>query len=467
MRIAMKRNAAASSCEAIASGEVEDYTINVIADIPPTCDVANNLSASNATNNSITVSWSASANASSYDLDYRIAGGTWNTINTASTSYNLSGLISESTYEVKVLTICSFGNSGYSSTISATTSANPTCDVVNGLALNNATNNSLTASWSASTNASSYNLDYRATGGAWSTVNTASTSYNLSGLSAATTYEVKVSTVCSFGNSNYSNTVSATTSAEVAEYCPASGTSTSEWIEAVNIGNIVNVSGSNGGYGDFLSQTTSLELGSTSILTITPGFPYSWLFGYTTQPEFYSVWIDLNQDGDFNDANELRYISPNSTSSYAPFSVNITVPAEAALGETLMRVAMKRSSAANSCGNYSNGEVEDYTINIVSTLNGGARTAAFRTAELKSAVYPNPANQSTIIDLHIPASTGQVKMILMDLSGKVIASNEWASKSESQTIKEKIDVSTIPKGLYFMQITSENGNSQNHKLIVE
>ena len=468
MRIAMKRSTAAGSCETFANGEVEDYSVTIIADLPPTCDEISNLSSSNASHDAFSVSWNGDVDASSYNVDLREVGGSWNTTSVSGTSHTFTDLDAETTYEVRVATVCSFGNSDYSSVVSATTTAAPTCDTPSGLAISGVTNSGFSATWSASSNAVSYSLEIRENGGSWSAVSTTSTSYNFSGLSPETAYDVRVSALCSFGNSSASALVSTTTLAGPITYCSASGTSASEWIEAISLESINNTSGANGGYADFTSQSTSLELDESASLTITPGFPYSWLWGYTTQAEFYSVWIDLNQDGDFDDVNELQYVSPSSTATYEAFTVNISIPASAALGETRLRVAMKRSSAANSCGAYSNGEVEDYTVNIVQSLAGGSSklTSPATNPELLSKIYPNPASTFVNITLNPSDNINSIQLTVTDLTGKVIHSQSWKNSTSNQTIKHQINTQGLHKGIYLVNISANNGMKKQQKLVV-
>ncbi|WP_298364992.1 LamG-like jellyroll fold domain-containing protein [uncultured Lutibacter sp.] len=84
------------------------------------------------------------------------------------------------------------------------------------------------------------------------------------------------------------------------------------------------------------------------------------------------AWIDWNQDGDFNDAQEsydlgdVRNVT-NSNPSLSPLS--ITVPNFAVLGNTRMRVTTKWDGNPTSCETGFDGEVEDYTINII-TISG-------------------------------------------------------------------------------------------------
>lgn len=106
------------------------------------------------------------------------------------------------------------------------------------------------------------------------------------------------------------------------------------------------------------SLTTSLEIGSSAAITLS-GNNYDYVgFG---------VWIDYNNDGDFNDANEFAFGSPfysNSTQTGI-----ISIPANTAyIGEHRMRVrsqAFSTFSPTQACSLiFNNGESEDYMISI-------------------------------------------------------------------------------------------------------
>lgn len=84
-----------------------------------------------------------------------------------------------------------------------------------------------------------------------------------------------------------------------------------------------------------------------------------------TYQQGYAVWVDWNNNGNFTNAGELVYTSPVG---FGPFTSNlITVPTSAACGPTRMRVRSQFSAApTNPCANYTYGEVEDYTVYVVS-----------------------------------------------------------------------------------------------------
>jgi hypothetical protein len=77
-----------------------------------------------------------------------------------------------------------------------------------------------------------------------------------------------------------------------------------------------------------------------------------------------SIYIDYNADGDFNDANEQVYVSPNNYTGAHTETGVITVPYNIEKGITRLRVINATATAGtiNNCGNYANGEAEDYTI---------------------------------------------------------------------------------------------------------
>ena len=88
------------------------------------------------------------------------------------------------------------------------------------------------------------------------------------------------------------------------------------------------------------------------------------------------VWIDWNIDGDFDDAGELVIHEKNAQT--IAYHDTITVPSTAAIGNSIMRVAISHGTSKSSpCGPVIFGEIEDYEVVIspdrtppVITLNG-------------------------------------------------------------------------------------------------
>ncbi|MFW6226579.1 MAG: GEVED domain-containing protein, partial [Bacteroidota bacterium] len=114
------------------------------------------------------------------------------------------------------------------------------------------------------------------------------------------------------------------------------------------------------GYGDFTSSDTLIihQLRSFSVNVQTEG---SYSQGFT-------IWIDWNQDGDFNDAGEEVWNSGSNGTQL--FSGTITVPPDAATGNTVMRVMAGYlcvpTDPCNNCSSY--GETEDYAVKVLPPL---------------------------------------------------------------------------------------------------
>jgi len=141
-----------------------------------------------------------------------------------------------------------------------------------------------------------------------------------------------------------------------AEYCNSASTNINdEYISRVQLGTIDNSSGAQF-YSDFTNQSTDLMEGQSYTITVTPtwtGQSYS---------EGYAVWIDYNDDQDFNDAGELVWSKAASTNT--PNSGTFTVPTETAGTAVRIRVSMKYNGIPTACETFNFGEVEDYTVNL-------------------------------------------------------------------------------------------------------
>ena len=142
-------------------------------------------------------------------------------------------------------------------------------------------------------------------------------------------------------------------------YCESEGENSSEeWIAGVQVGNFTNNSGA-AGYTDFTYKSIELEQGKCPIITLTPGF------SGTNYSERWKIWIDYNQDGDFNDYEEQVFASNRSSE---PVQGGFCLPSNAHLGKTRMRVMMKYWYLPNDpCETFNYGEVEDYSVFIVNS----------------------------------------------------------------------------------------------------
>jgi len=178
------------------------------------------LSASGTTTTSTTLSWGASSGTvTNYQIERCTGASCTNFTQIATstaTSFTNNGLTINTTYRYRVRATNSAGNSPYSNIVNVTTT-NPT--TVPGTPGNpttsNATASSLTVSWGASTGTvANYQLERCAGATCTNFVNIANptaTTFNDSGLAAATTFRYRVRATNSAGNSAYSGIVNGTT----------------------------------------------------------------------------------------------------------------------------------------------------------------------------------------------------------------------------------------------------------------
>jgi len=210
-----------------------------------------------------------------------------------------------------------------------------------------------------------YDLRYRETGESpWSEISDLTiSSTTLVDLKYSTEYELQIrSRYPDCTPTAYSNSIFFTTAP--LEYCDAGGNGVSdsalgEKLSNVSFNTIDNNSTSTEGYEDFTSIYTTLAIGETYSFeaTISNAFPTDQII----------VWIDYNQDGDFEDVGELVYTSPLGVGPHS--KDDIVISSNALLGMTGMRVRLHDSSVSfqpnnTPCGDSGYGQVEDYTVVI-------------------------------------------------------------------------------------------------------
>jgi hypothetical protein len=141
---------------------------------------------------------------------------------------------------------------------------------------------------------------------------------------------------------------------ECSPYCYEAG-GCDEYIERVEVGSIDNTSGCDL-WSDFTSMSTDMLVGLGTPITITIGNSWS--------SDTAAVWVDWNQDYDFEDAGEE--ITMDVGSGYGPYTGTITPPMTADLGTTRMKIRLQYGGNPIPCGVTDYGEVEEYAINVLS-----------------------------------------------------------------------------------------------------
>lgn len=203
-------------------------------------------------------------------------------------------------------------------------------------------------------------------------------------------------------------------------------------------------------YQDFTTVTGTVQQGQTYPITLkgnTGG-------NYT---DYFTVYIDWNQNGTLDDAGEAYQIGSilNSTGSDAVQATgNILVPATALLGNTRMRVVKYydeyTGTPCTSSDDFSFGQTEDYTLTVTaSPLSIGTFDAdAF-------SYYPNPVKN--YLNLKYKDAIENVAVYNM-IGQEVLRQNPGTSTAQ-------IDVTSLPIGTYIVKATI--GSSVNTIKIVK
>ncbi len=170
-------------------------------------------------------------------------------------------------------------------------------------------------------------------------------------------------------------------------YCSATPSATAgARIDSVSFANIRNQNAAGcTGYSNFTNLTASVQPGQTL-----PFFARLNSCDASVADKAVKIFIDGNNDGDFDDAGELLATS-SILNGNADFTTNITIPVSLAVGNaTILRVVMQETSSAdavNACGAFTRGETQDYRVVIAapSVDAGIAALVSPATGDCKSA----------------------------------------------------------------------------------
>ena len=236
---------------------------------------------------------------------------------------------------------------------------------------NNATNLNLVEElqWNDDANATSYDVEIatdREFSNIISTGNVATNIYTTTNLVGVTEYFWRVKPKNNCGEGVFSTVFSFTT--KVAAYCASTFTDEAggtEHITNVTFGTINNNSGNDiiDGYQDFTAINTNLLRGEAEQISVT--------FDTGGFQDHCYVFIDWNQDFEFDNDTE-RYDLGSRTEDVATATFTITVPNNAKIGKTRMRVIIEYDDPSDGFGLGACdadhltewGETEDYSVTI-------------------------------------------------------------------------------------------------------
>ena len=371
-----------------------NFTTEVASTLEP-CNIApQNIHTTSNTATSTTIGWNAVENVNFYQFRYKPTGTNgWTNGTVTVNELVLNGLTANTAYEMNIRSNCSTGNSPVTSfTWTTDGGGGSTCDVPSGLSAGSVSETGATISWSGASGANSYNYQYRASGTTtWTTANTGSTSATLSGLTASTSYDYQVESVCTGETSGYSSTAIFTTTDG------GGGGETSCDIAPQNI--------------------TASTTGSTANIDWSP------VEGATTYQYRYRSTGAFTNGTTTTNSLSLTGLSANTT-----YTLHVR----------------------SYCGSFS--PVATFSF----TTSSGSSTNAFSTTAISTftegvTLYPNPAEGLLKVNI---ADIAGASVRIYDVKGVVVKSLKVNSNYT------EIDIKNLERGMYIMKIVTDNASTQ-------
>ena len=283
-------------------------------------------------------------------------------------------------------------------TLGPLTGNGTTCpDVPNSVRTSGNTSSGFTLNWTAPTGGSAAAITYTIQvttdagyntniSGSPFTVSSPTINLSFTGLTSNTTYYYRIlaKNGCS---SDYVNGNTYT------GYCISTGSLNTEYINDFSTtGGIANITNNSSGY-----SATGYGNFTAKIVSQQPYGTVNFSSAYIGGTFGFNIWVDWNNDLDFDDISEKVY---GSAGYNAANTGSFSVPSFASVGNHRMRTkADYWSTNPSSCGAITNGETEDYTFTVVSLPCSGnpsnlvASAVNYSTATISWAVAtPAPAS---------------------------------------------------------------------------
>jgi endonuclease I/chitodextrinase len=424
-----------------------------------------NLIASNITNTTVDLNWTASSDdigVTSYDIF--VDGLSYAT--SATNSATLTGLTQNTSYSITVYAKDAFGNTSNVSNTENITTTNvidiTAPSIPTNLIVSNETSSTIDLSWTASTdNVEVKEYDVYVNGSF--NASTLATAYTVEGLSPSTTYNFSVLARDTSNNvSTLSTAVNGTTTAAPTG---ASELFISEYVEGS-------------------SNNKAIEIANFTGNSITDLSIYS----IKKQVNGAGTWVNkLNLSGTL--ANGSVYVIANSNAAStitdladqtiggAPIDFNGNDPVGLFKNDVLIdivgtfnggssnfadNITLRRNSLINSPNiTYTLSEWDSYTVDNIDDLGShNILLSVQKYLENLFSVYPNPTSTKNIT-ISVKNNTEVKSIQLFNLAGQLILNFE-----NPQILQNKIELKNIPSGFYILKVFNDTAYSTK-RLIVE
>jgi hypothetical protein len=389
-----------------------------------------NIATSDVTEYGVTISWEAIVTQDTWNIEIGAPGFTPGNNDfyveypgvTENPYIIATGLLPDTEYEVYILSDCgALGESDWAQGASTFTTL-PSCPVPTNILFTNIDFFSADVSWTASSNNDTWNVEVGLLGftpfageEVSSITSTNLTTWSMLDLEYDTQYEVYIQAEC--GATDLSDIAGPFSFTTNAPYCANAGpTSTADSnVEQVDITgeNATEIShtGCPGivGTQDLTAQSVDLYLNNIYTIEVTFG---SCGGNYAGVGE---VWIDWNQNLTFDAATESVGTSsgtPGTAPWNAPVSITFTVPSDAVVGTTRMRVMQREGGSLplDPCATFTWGSVMDFGVNISAVpLNDETDIVSYSFAEQTGDAVIDSENH--LVDIEVSAETDVANLV--------------------------------------------------------
>ena len=235
---------------------------------------------------------------------------------------------------------------------------------------------------------------------------------------------------------------------------PSMDCSVGDGLQLFQLLDIDNPSGCEG-YGDFTDQMTNVEQGGTHDVTFTTGYGN----------QFVRIWIDFNDDYAYT-LDELvldNYeIADGGGSGTYTETTQITIPADAPLGEHSMRVKTNWNAGVpdDACDETTYGETEDYMVNVVTSLGFGENELSESQFKIYSADNDNFTIKLTT------AYSDLITFTVYDVNGKIVVFNNIEKTTGASYIYD-LNMSYAASGVYLIKMGNSTVGYKTGRIIVK
>ncbi len=228
--------------------------------------------------------------------------------------------------------------------------------------------------------------------------------------------------------------------------CPSAGTMSYQGnITYVNFNAIDNVTGKTQPYTDYTStDSTFIVINEDYDLSVNVSTDNGNYVYYVT------AWVDWNHDDDFYDSGEEYLLGSAQNVADAPTNLSpftISIPSNAAFGNTTMRISCNYNAyQTDPCASGFDGEVEDYLL----VISDGFLDLNENPTIYHVNLFPNPSTEN--VNLIFSQLHNNMLISLKNELGQVVMNEKSINKKSTV-----IDLKKIDKGIYFLVLSSDDG----------